>query len=93
MTPSIHTVAGHWIGGLTTTGSADTLPVVNPATGEVVAETPAGTAADIDRAVTAARAAFRLPALTEPDRPIPRRAPSARRPAGPPPQDRAASWM
>jgi len=40
------------------TGSADTLAVVNPATGEVVAETPAGTAADVDRAVAAARAAF-----------------------------------
>ncbi|WP_433352398.1 aldehyde dehydrogenase family protein [Micromonospora saelicesensis] len=58
MTPSTYTVAGHWIGGETVTGSADTLPVVNPATGEVVAETPAGTAADVDRAVAAARAAF-----------------------------------
>ncbi|MFF0119983.1 aldehyde dehydrogenase family protein [Micromonospora arida] len=58
MTPSTYTVAGHWIGGATVTGSADTLPVVNPATGEVVAETPAGTAADVDRAVVAARAAF-----------------------------------
>ncbi|MET8266153.1 aldehyde dehydrogenase family protein [Micromonospora arida] len=58
MTPSTYTVAGHWIGGATVTGSADTLPVVNPATGEVVAETPAGTAADVDRAVAAARAAF-----------------------------------
>ncbi|MFI6781533.1 aldehyde dehydrogenase family protein [Micromonospora sp. NPDC050276] len=58
MTPSTYTVTGHWIGGETVTGSAGTLPVVNPATGEVVAETPAGTAADVDRAVAVARAAF-----------------------------------
>ncbi|MEU5963945.1 aldehyde dehydrogenase family protein [Micromonospora parva] len=66
MTPSTHTVAGHWIGGETVTGSAGTLPVVNPATGEVVTETPAGTAADVDRAVTAARAAFPAWSATTP---------------------------
>lgn len=66
MTPSTYTVAGHWIGGETVTGSADTLPVVNPATGEVVAETPAGTAADVDRAVAAARAAFPTWSATTP---------------------------
>lgn len=58
MTPSTSTVTGHWIGGQTVAGSAGTLPVVNPATGEVVAETPAGTADDVDGAVAAARAAF-----------------------------------
>ncbi|MEV4496399.1 aldehyde dehydrogenase family protein [Micromonospora arborensis] len=58
MTPSTYTITGHWIGGETLAGSAGTLPVVNPATGEVIAETPAGTAADVDRAVAAARAAF-----------------------------------
>ncbi|MGC4866324.1 aldehyde dehydrogenase family protein [Micromonospora sp. DT53] len=66
MTPSTHTVAGHWIAGETVTGSADTLPVVNPATGEVVAETAAGTAADVDHAVTAARAAFPAWSATTP---------------------------
>ncbi|MEU8422800.1 aldehyde dehydrogenase family protein [Micromonospora sp. NPDC048835] len=66
MTPSTHTVAGHWIGGETVTGSAGTLPVVNPATGEVVAETPAGSAADVDRAVAAARAAFPAWSATTP---------------------------
>ncbi|MEU8010166.1 aldehyde dehydrogenase family protein [Micromonospora parva] len=66
MTPSIHTAAGHWIGGETVTGSAGTLPVVNPATGEVVAETPAGTAADVERAVAAARAAFPAWSATTP---------------------------
>ncbi|MFI6236469.1 aldehyde dehydrogenase family protein [Micromonospora sp. NPDC050784] len=66
MTPSTYTVAGHWIGGETVTGSAGTLPVVNPATGEVVAETPAGTAVDVDRAVAAARAAFAAWSATTP---------------------------
>ncbi|GAB4106703.1 aldehyde dehydrogenase family protein [Micromonospora taraxaci] len=66
MTPSTYTVTGHWIGGETVTGTAGTLPVVNPATGEVVAETPAGTAADVDRAVAAARAAFPAWAATTP---------------------------
>ncbi|MET8359298.1 aldehyde dehydrogenase family protein [Micromonospora sp. NPDC005171] len=66
MTPSTYTVAGHWIGGEIVTGSAGTLPVVNPATGEVVAETPAGTAADVDSAVAAARAAFPAWSATTP---------------------------
>ncbi|MGI5520438.1 aldehyde dehydrogenase family protein [Micromonospora sp. CA-259024] len=66
MTPSTHTVTGHWIGGETVAGTAGTLSVVNPATGEVVAETPAGTAADVDRAVVAARAAFPAWAATTP---------------------------
>ncbi|MEV1158991.1 aldehyde dehydrogenase family protein [Micromonospora chokoriensis] len=68
MTPSTYTVTGHWIGGETVAGTAGTLPVVNPATGEVVAETPAGTAADVDRAVVAARAAFPAWAATTPQR-------------------------
>ncbi|WBB67889.1 aldehyde dehydrogenase family protein [Micromonospora sp. WMMD812] len=62
MTTSTFTATGHWIGGETVAGSAGTLPVVNPATGDHVAETPAGTAADVDRAVAAARAA--LPSWT-----------------------------
>ena len=37
---------------------AELLPVVDPATGETVAEFPAATAADVDRAVGAARRAF-----------------------------------
>ena len=32
--------------------------VVNPATGDVIAEVPEGTQADVDRAVAAAKAAF-----------------------------------
>ena len=48
----------HWIGGEHVAGGTDRIEVVNPATGEPVAAVPAGTAADVDRAVTAARAAF-----------------------------------
>ncbi|MFG1893574.1 aldehyde dehydrogenase family protein [Micromonospora zamorensis] len=66
MTTSTYAVTGHWIGGETVAGSADTLPVVNPATGDVVAETPAGTADDVDSAVAAARAAFPAWAATTP---------------------------
>ncbi|MBQ1034996.1 MULTISPECIES: aldehyde dehydrogenase family protein [Micromonospora] len=66
MTTSTYAVTGHWIGGETVVGSAGTLPVVNPATGEVVAETPAGTADDVDSAVAAARAAFPAWAATTP---------------------------
>ncbi|WP_062440873.1 aldehyde dehydrogenase family protein [Herbidospora daliensis] len=43
-----------------------TIPVFNPATGDVVAEVPAGTAADVDRAVAAARAALPAWAATDP---------------------------
>ncbi|MEJ8574456.1 aldehyde dehydrogenase family protein [Microbaculum marinum] len=38
--------------------SGQTMAVIDPATGEPIAHVPAGTAADIDRAVSAARAAF-----------------------------------
>ena len=47
-------VGGDWV---RPTG-ADTLTVVNPTTEEQLATVPAGTAADVDRAVAAARAAF-----------------------------------
>ncbi|MEU4774216.1 aldehyde dehydrogenase family protein [Micromonospora sp. NPDC023644] len=45
---------GEWVAA----GSGETVAVRNPATEEVVATVPAGTAADVDRAVAAARAAF-----------------------------------
>ncbi|MEV1328097.1 aldehyde dehydrogenase family protein [Micromonospora costi] len=45
---------GRWV----TASGGETLPVHNPATEEVVAAVPAGTPADVDRAVAAARAAF-----------------------------------
>ena len=49
---------GHVIDGVAEPVSADTLPVTNAATGEVVAEVSSGTAADVDRAVAAARKAL-----------------------------------
>ncbi|MEH1101405.1 aldehyde dehydrogenase family protein [Micromonospora sp. CPCC 205561] len=52
---------GEWVAA-----SGETLAVRNPATEEVVASVPAGTAADVDRAVAAARAAFPGWAATAP---------------------------
>ncbi|HJV04803.1 MAG TPA: gamma-aminobutyraldehyde dehydrogenase [Actinomycetota bacterium] len=47
------------IGGEWTEGAAqEGLPVVNPATGDTIAETPRATEEDVDRAVAAARKAF-----------------------------------
>ncbi|MFC0505586.1 aldehyde dehydrogenase family protein [Micromonospora costi] len=53
---------GRWV----TASGGETLPVHNPATEEVVAAVPAGTPADVDRAVAAARAAFDGWAATPP---------------------------
>jgi acyl-CoA reductase-like NAD-dependent aldehyde dehydrogenase len=47
-------IDGAWV----RSASSTTIPVVNPATEEVIAAVPAGTADDADRAVTAARRAF-----------------------------------
>jgi malonate-semialdehyde dehydrogenase (acetylating)/methylmalonate-semialdehyde dehydrogenase len=47
-------VGGEW----TSSSSADSLDVTNPATGEVLARVPLSSAADLDRAVAAARAAL-----------------------------------
>ncbi len=48
-----------YIGGKWVQATADeTIDVVNPYTEEVIASIPAGTAADVDRAVAAARTAF-----------------------------------
>jgi len=50
---------GHYIGGEFVAGdSGGTIETRDPTTGEVTAEVPAGNAADIDRAVEAARTAF-----------------------------------
>ena len=45
-------------GGWTPVLGTEILPVVDPSSGEIIAEVMAGTAADLDRAVAAARAAF-----------------------------------
>jgi 1-pyrroline dehydrogenase len=47
-------VGGEWV----RSSSGETQPIINPATGEVIAEVPKGTAEDVDRAVRAARKAF-----------------------------------
>ncbi|WP_348789299.1 aldehyde dehydrogenase family protein [Leifsonia sp. NPDC080035] len=59
-------IRGHWIGGAENPGTGDTLDVIDPATGRVVASAPAGTASDVDRAVAAARAALPGWAGTDP---------------------------
>jgi acyl-CoA reductase-like NAD-dependent aldehyde dehydrogenase len=49
-----------WInGGWESSDSGDVIPVVNPATEEVLDTVPAATPHDVDRAVSAAKAAFR----------------------------------
>ena len=57
MTTGTDTLARHWIDGAWQEGSGS-IAVVNPATGETLAEVPAGGAAEIDAAVLAARHAF-----------------------------------
>jgi len=47
-------IDGKWVDS----DSGQTLPTLNPANGEMLAEIPDGTASDVDRAVTAARRAF-----------------------------------
>ena len=48
----------HWINGAWTPGQGNSMPVLNPASGEQMATVADGTPADVDRAVQAARAAF-----------------------------------
>src|SRR5262245_59873656 len=50
--------SAHWIGGQQVAGSGETIDVINPATGSVVGSVPAGTPADVGKAVAAAKAAF-----------------------------------
>ncbi|HEY3755244.1 MAG TPA: CoA-acylating methylmalonate-semialdehyde dehydrogenase [Opitutaceae bacterium] len=52
MNPCPHYIAGEW------RHAPGGTPVYNPSTGDVIAECPAGTAADVDAAVQAAQAAF-----------------------------------
>ena len=47
-------IGGEWVEG----DGRDTEPVYDPATGEIIAETPLSTKEDVDRAVKAAEAAF-----------------------------------
>ena len=47
-------VGGEWVDA----ASGETMEVLNPSTGEVIAEVPRAGAEDVERAVTAARKAF-----------------------------------
>src|SRR2546429_7798010 len=47
-------VGGEWVDAV----DGGTMEVLNPATGETIAEVPRGTAADVDRAVEAAKRAL-----------------------------------
>jgi acyl-CoA reductase-like NAD-dependent aldehyde dehydrogenase len=47
-------VGGKWVDA----AEGETAEILNPATGETIAEVPQGTAADVDRAVQAAKEAF-----------------------------------
>ena len=47
-------IGGKWVDA----ASGETLPVYNPATGQIMANVPAADKEDIDRAVSAARKAF-----------------------------------
>jgi 1-pyrroline dehydrogenase len=55
-------INGDW----TDAASGETAPVVNPATEQEIAQVPRGDAADVDRAVAAARAAFESWSVTTP---------------------------
>ena len=61
---SDHRAVQHWIDGAAAAGSGaesrgtERIEVIDPATGTVIGDVPAGTAADVDRAVAAAQRAF-----------------------------------
>jgi aldehyde dehydrogenase (NAD+) len=56
-------IDGHWVAS----SGTDDIEIENPATEQVIGRVPAGTAADVDRAVTAARAALDGWAATSPE--------------------------
>ncbi|MGQ0837957.1 aldehyde dehydrogenase family protein [Actinokineospora sp.] len=58
MAAPVTTRTGHVVGGRLIDAAGDRIDVVNPATEEVIASVPAGTPADVDAAVAAARSAF-----------------------------------
>jgi betaine-aldehyde dehydrogenase len=66
MATAVRTLQNFIDGELVEPAEGRRTPVVNPATGEVIAEAPESTEADADRAVAAARAAFDGYAATTP---------------------------
>ncbi len=61
-----HTIQNFIDGEYVDSAEGQTEPVLNPATGEVIAHAPLSTAADVDRAVSAARRAFPEWSVTTP---------------------------
>ena len=66
MAAPVTTRTGHVIGGELIDGAGERIDVVNPATDDVIATIPAGTAADVDAAVGAATAALAAWSATSP---------------------------
>jgi aldehyde dehydrogenase (NAD+) len=66
ITKNRYPAPAHWIGGRPEPHDGPVIDVVDPATGNIVAAVPDGTAADVDRAVAAATAAFPAWAATSP---------------------------
>src|SRR5215207_3132891 len=66
MATAVHTLQNFIDGEFVDPADGRREPVVNPATGETIAEAPESTAADVDLAVVAARAAFAGWATTTP---------------------------
>ena len=66
MATAITTLQNFIDGAFVDPADGQTEPVLNPATAETIAEAPLSTAADVDRAVTAAKAAFDGWATTTP---------------------------
>jgi aldehyde dehydrogenase (NAD+) len=58
MAAPVVTRTGHVIAGALVDTASERIEVINPATEQVIASVPAGTAADVDAAVSAATAAF-----------------------------------
>ncbi|MBK6764387.1 MAG: gamma-aminobutyraldehyde dehydrogenase [Micrococcales bacterium] len=59
-------IAGQWIDGRAADGAGDVLAITNPADGSVIEELRLATAADVDAAVAAAKAAFPVWSRTAP---------------------------
>ncbi len=57
----------HWIGGEPAAAGSDTFTVFSPIDGAVLGEVSAGSASEVDRAVSAARSAFRAWASLGPE--------------------------
>ncbi len=58
MATTARTVRNYIDGEFVDSAEGETEPILNPATGEVIAQAPLSTATDVDRAAKAARAAF-----------------------------------